>query len=111
VAFGRRKQWKRKPSDGPLCPSLQASRCTAANWRLGPTTDICSAAERLIFENLAGSENQAVRNCQIQRFCGLEIGHNCELGRLRHRQVGSSRPEKITARRAVSAGLPRLSFC
>jgi hypothetical protein len=50
-----------------------------------PQGDICSAANRGLFDHLVGQREQRRRNFKPERFGGLQIDDELELGRLHYR--------------------------
>src|SRR5215207_950696 len=55
---------------------------------LWSTADSCIAQITLLFNNLIGSNKQALRDTETKRFCSLEVDQKLELARTHDRQVG-----------------------
>jgi hypothetical protein len=69
--------------DRPLLFQLQASRCVAANRRLGPGGDSRTAASaHRLFDHLVGNGEHPWRHFKAKRLGRLEVDEQVELGRL-----------------------------
>src|SRR5262245_47627873 len=84
--------WRERSSRGR--PSEISQKAMSA---LPPKADMCGAtsdvrfgpkADMRLFDDLVRCAEQRLRNCQIERLCGLEIDNQLILGRRLHRHVG-----------------------
>jgi hypothetical protein len=75
-------------TERPVFHQQRPYRCTAANWRLEPQPDSCSAARVELFAHLVGAPEQGERHGDARRLRRLQVDNQLDLGLLLHSQVG-----------------------
>jgi hypothetical protein len=75
--MGQTRKSDRPRGMSALPPAADIGRLHA-QVRSVPTSDSCTAANSVLFDDLVGSGEQRLRNAEAERFCGLEIDHQLD---------------------------------
>jgi hypothetical protein len=84
----------------PLRSESDRVICTAANSRLGPLPDSCTAAKFApLFDHLVGAHQQRRGHAYAKRLRSFEVDHQLELGRRLPASRQASRPLRCDQRK------------